>query len=406
MFKLTSAGPTQDEVMAPPTLPNELLIQIVDTLLCSKSSPSEAALNRQTAASLCRTSKALQQAVEAYLYGTVCLSLPARANSFVETVLERPERLRHVKYIWFGRKVWYEGYGSQGSESLQQHAHARRSASPSAPRKRGQTPPRGSSRRDHQDVNDDAVLGLLGLKSNSSLPLDNFPLLEEAAWITNDELVGGFLVGHSYSTRPEGRWCSPPERSRRASDGNKHDNSIQVNLAAFQRLSTSPSLREGPLYGSPPKLQIYDYHLMAPTLTGTFHRLFARMPTIVELKITLYPGAVLDDDELEYVLRRILSPTVLPLLQRLTINIAHDRLAIGSRIRRIDRSRTVISCCERIADSRLDVQSAGREFGTTLAEVADDIIAYGREDWEARVRKRQDTEACAPSLSHDSDQST
>ncbi len=281
-------------------------------------------------------------------------------------------------------------------------------------------------------------------------PPATLPRIEELAFLTTEELVGGFLLGHHISFRPAGEWSRLPApyvrraaakvRARARSHGaaaaggggrggdarggrgagrtrvgNSYDPSadgvvlgpdgygaaIEDEELDMDDLAHSPSAVNRDATGPPDSDTAsaqplpYSYSLITPAVTGSLVALLAHMPTLVRLTLTIYPGAVVDNDELEHVLRLLLSRATLPLLRRLTVCIAHDRLSIGSRIRRIDRSRTVQGAAERVCAAdplanrhRIRVRTASREFATRPEEVMHDVESFIRADWEQRCARR------------------
>ncbi|PWN88526.1 hypothetical protein FA10DRAFT_268711 [Acaromyces ingoldii] len=176
--------------------------------------------------------------------------------------------------------------------------------------------------------------------------------LQEAAWITTDEQAGGFRIGHAVSV---------------------HGKESETDEA------------------------LLHYHLVLPSLEAWVHTLLRSIArgeqgTLVSVTITFYPGLVLDDDKLEHLLRRILS-----LLSeshppaKLTVLVGHDSVALGSRLRRMDRSRTISQAARRIGDERLIVEGAnGFAFGLPGGKgLQDDVVEYTQSGWRTRIQARK-----------------
>ena len=251
------------------------------------------------------TCKLLHQASQPYLYAFVQLTLPQRARSFMKDTLGNdPQKiLRHTRFVWFGKRTWMEacelGSGSTTSKSAgRQSERSPQDAFSNPSRTKTQTypsffptfqtsstlleistssPPRGSAT-------------MLSAANQPPLPPVYCPHLEEGAWASDTDLLGGLMVGHSFSTRPEGEWCykqdvatatsgngSTLPAPRRASEG---DERPSVDRLQFAQLGVGGSL------GRRRRL-VYSYSIITPTLTGLFHRMLSKLPTIVELSITV-----------------------------------------------------------------------------------------------------------------------
>ncbi|CEH16958.1 hypothetical protein CBOM_03036 [Ceraceosorus bombacis] len=189
------------------------------------------------------------------------------------------------------------------------------------------------------------------------------PPVHQAAWYSISR-IGGLLVGHHYCTKPVGSWCTGED--------------LSTALEWNARLEGRADQLRAP----------WAYHLVVCTLENWMPLLLrsAEWCTITHLTITLYPSLWIDQDLFEHVLRTLLSQSALPLLQHLVLLVGHDGFAVGSRVRRIDRSRAIAAAASRIADPRLRVLGAPTHFGTAGQGLAEDVEKYTRRGWEARIR--------------------
>lgn len=109
--------------------------------------------------------------------------------------------------------------------------------------------------------------------------------------------------------------------------------------------------------------EIYAYHLCTATLEPWINPLLASLRSLRLITITFYPGHLLDDDKLEHMLRRILSPSETPRLQTLLIRIVFDANSAGSRMRRFERTKTIAGAADRIGDERVRVMLVNNRVG-------------------------------------------
>ena len=169
--------------------------------------------------------------------------------------------------------------------------------------------------------------------------------------------------------------------------------------------SPSPSLipcspkQDTRLRSSPhhPRREIYAYHLTTATLEAFINPLLSSLRSLRLITITFYPGHLLDDDKLEHMLRRILSPHECPRLQTLLLRIVFDAASGGSRMRRFERTKTIAGAADRIGDERVRVMLVHNRVGEgelvrLNEEEARDVSAVSRkailltkEGWWARV---------------------
>ena len=150
--------------------------------------------------------------------------------------------------------------------------------------------------------------------------------------------------------------------------------------------------------------EIYAYHLCIATLEPWINPLFSSLRSLRLITITFYPGHLLDDDKLEHMLRRILSPNECPRLQTLLIRIVFDAASAGSRLRRFERTKTIAGAVDRIGDERVRVmlinnrvgegelvalptRHAGGE-GKQESPLSRKAITLTKEAWWARVLKQ------------------
>ncbi len=132
--------------------------------------------------------------------------------------------------------------------------------------------------------------------------------------------------------------------------------------------------------------EIYAYHLCTATLEPWINPLLASIRSLRLITITFYPGHLLDDDKLEHMLRRILSPSECPRLQTLLIRIIFDAASAGSRMRRFERTKTIAGAVDRIGDERVRVMLVNNRVGEGEL-VASPSGRVGAEDVNALSRK-------------------
>lgn len=239
--------------------------------------------NPGDALALCLSSRACHHAACPLLYETVRLSGSSKAQVFAQSVQRNMALWKHVRVIW-------------------------------------------------------------GIQLAGSLPPAHASGIIEAGW-TDVAPLGGFTIGHAFSTRPAGRWCEDNQTNGRG---------------------------------------VWAYHLVTPTLWDWQHKLLASHRSLTQITVTFYPGGhglVMDDDMLEHVLRRILSNV--PRLQHLLLRIAHDRLGAGDRRRRLPRSRALAGAVQRIDDPRIRVE--GCHAVLDGGRNSNDVTHYTLDEWDARI---------------------
>lgn len=157
---------------------------------------------------------------------------------------------------------------------------------------------------------------------------------------------------------------------------------------------TSDPIASPPPASRRPHTEIYAYHLCTATLEPFINPLFASIRTLRLITLTFYPGHLLDDDKLEHMLRRILSPEC-PRLETLLLRIVFDAASAGSRMRRFERTKTIAGAVDRIGDERVRVMLVNNRVGegelvagepggggSALSRKA---ITLTKEGWWARV---------------------
>jgi hypothetical protein len=195
--------------------------------------------------------------------------------------------------------------------------------------------------------------------------LGHAPLLEEAAWISASQM-GGLLVGTHLSTRPVGPWCRGAATS-------------QAGLASQLAACSITDRREAQAARA-----VWALHFVCCTLETWQHRLLETLGTVTHLTVTLYPALFIDDDKFEHCLRRLLA--VAPLLRHLLLRVGHDAMNIGSRVRRIDRSRSIAAAAARVGDPRVRVVGAPTTFGRAGHGLEEDVARHTHIEWQARTR--------------------
>lgn len=171
----------------------------------------------------------------------------------------------------------------------------------------------------------------LGLPISSNQAVN----LEEMAWMSLNP-VGGFFIGHHLSR----------------------------NLKVVQEL-------QGSMQDSQIRTErdVLFYHIVTPVLDDWIHRRITTMASLTHLQITvsffsqplfqsplilsslplslnqIYPGLVLDDDKFQYVIQKLLSSST---LTSILLEVGLDPQAQGSRLRRIDRSKSISQAIGRI----------------------------------------------------------
>lgn len=162
------------------------------------------------------------------------------------------------------------------------------------------------------------------------------------------------------------------------------------------------------------KREIYAYHLCTATLEPWINPLLSSLRSLRLITITFYPGHLLDDDKLEHMLRRILSPSECPRLETLLIRIVFDAASAGSRMRRFERTKTIAGAVDRIGDERVRVMlvnnrvgegelvalpktslGAGSGGGEEVNPVSRKAITLTKEGWWARILQ-QNHHSCGP----------
>ncbi|SPO24676.1 uncharacterized protein UTRI_01642_B [Ustilago trichophora] len=145
--------------------------------------------------------------------------------------------------------------------------------------------------------------------------------------------------------------------------------------------------------------EIYAYHLCTATLEPWINPLLSSLRSLRLITLTFYPGHLLDDDKLEHMLRRILSPSECPRLETLLIRIVFDAASAGSRMRRFERTKTIAGAADRIGDERVRVMLVndkvgegelvalprGEGQGEMVSPVSRKAITLTKEGWWARV---------------------
>ncbi|SPO22964.1 uncharacterized protein UTRI_01642 [Ustilago trichophora] len=145
--------------------------------------------------------------------------------------------------------------------------------------------------------------------------------------------------------------------------------------------------------------EIYAYHLCTATLEPWINPLLSSLRSLRLITLTFYPGHLLDDDKLEHMLRRILSPSECPRLEILLIRIVFDAASAGSRMRRFERTKTIAGAADRIGDERVRVMLVndkvgegelvalprGEGHGKMVSPVSRKAITLTKEGWWARV---------------------
>lgn len=98
---------------------------------------------------------------------------------------------------------------------------------------------------------------------------------------------------------------------------------------------------------------------------------------------------VLDDDKIEHVLRKIISTSnVLSII----LEIGHSSIDFGSRLRRIDKSKSISKAIERIlirrnkSDQDVDIVVRTCQYGFRNGNLEEDVKFLLRSSWEEGVR--------------------
>lgn len=142
--------------------------------------------------------------------------------------------------------------------------------------------------------------------------------------------------------------------------------------------------------------EIYAYHICTATLEPFIQPLLSSIRSLRLITLTFYPGHPLDDDKLEHMLRRILSPLETPRLETLLIRICFDAASAGSRMRRFERTKTIAGAVDRIGDERVRVMlvhgrvgegelvELGAEAGI-WSSVSRKAIGLTKEGWWSRA---------------------